>query len=49
MTREEWKVAFSRASTNISQEIIDSIKYGSAPSQEKLIVQEFINQIFKVL
>ena len=49
MTREEWKMVFSRASINISQEIIDCYKCPSASLQEKLIAQEIINQIFRAL
>ena len=49
MTREEWKIVFSDASANMTQEICDGIVHNVLPSQEKLIAQEIINQIFKAL
>lgn len=49
MTREEWKIVFSKASVNMTQEICDGIGHNVLPSQEKLITQEIINQIFKAL
>lgn len=49
MTREEWKFTLSKASLNISKEIVDLLKHNISPSQETLIAQEIINQIFKAL
>lgn len=49
MTQEEWKLVFSKASANMTQEICNGIAHNILPSQEKLIAQEIINQIFKVL
>ena len=46
MTREEWKMVFSRASANISQDIINC---DFIPTQQQLIAKEIINQIFRAL
>lgn len=51
MKREEWKLVFSKAYTNITKEICNGVCNTTPvfPSQEKLIVQEIIHQIFKAL
>jgi hypothetical protein len=49
MTREEWMFTLSRASRNVSEEIVDCVKHNISPPQEKLIAQEIINQIIKAL
>ena len=49
MSRDEWKLVFSKASINMSEDIVEGINHNVMPSQEKLIAQEIINQIFKVL
>lgn len=49
MNRDEWKLVFNKASDNISQEIVDGILHNINPSQETLIVQKLINEIFKAL
>lgn len=49
MTREEWMRTLSKASLNVSEEIVDLLKHNISPPQEKLIAQEIINQIYMAL
>ena len=49
MTRDEWKLVFSNASSNISKDIIEGIKHNVMPSQDTLIAQKIINEIFKAI
>lgn len=49
MTREEWVFTLSRASQNITKEMIDCLKHRIPVPQEKQIAQEIINQICKAL
>jgi len=49
MNRDEWKLVFSKASSNMSEDIIEGIKHNIMPSQETLIAQKIINEIFKAI
>ena len=49
MSRDEWKIVLSKASTNITGEICADVSHNITPSKEKLIVQELISQIYRAL
>ena len=40
MNRDEWKLVFSKESSNMSEDIIEGIKHNVMPSQETLIAQK---------
>lgn len=49
MSRDEWKLVFSKASINMSEDIAEGINHNIMPSQETLIAQKIINEIFKAI
>ena len=49
MSRDEWKIILSKASSNITKEICTNVSHNIIPPKEKLIVQELINQICEAL